>query len=88
MKAITIPRLELASAVVSSKVTQCLKQEIGYQDVVELLWTGSQDAIGFINSEARRFHTFVVNRVQEINNCTKPDQWDYAATDTNPADAA
>ena len=35
----------------------------------------------------RRFHTFVANCVQEIHNCTKPDQWHYVGTDTNPADA-
>ena len=33
LKAITIPRLELTAAVVSTKVSQCLKQELDYQDV-------------------------------------------------------
>ena len=88
LKAITIPRLELTAAVVSTKVSQCLKQELDYQDVVELFWTDSQVVIGYINNEARRFHTFVANRVQEIHNFTKPDQWHYVGTDTNPADAA
>ena len=88
LKAIIIPRLELTAAVVSTKVSQCLKQELDYQDVVELFWTDSQVVIGYINNEARRFHTFVANRVQDIHNCTKPDQWHYVRTDTNPADAA
>ena len=88
LKSITIPRLELTAAVVSTKVSQCLKQELDYQDVVELFWTDSQVVIGYINNEARRFHTFVANRVQEIHNCTKPDQWHYVETDSNPADAA
>lgn len=88
MKAITIPRLELTAAVVSTKVSQCLKQELDYEDVVELFWTDSQVVIGYINNEARRFHTYVANRVQEIHNSTKPDQWHYVGTDTNPADAA
>ena len=30
---------------------------IFYQDVVELFWTDSQVVIGYINDEARRFHT-------------------------------
>ena len=88
LKAITIPRLELTAAVVSTKVSQCLKQELDYQDVVELFWTDSQVVIGYINNEARHFHTFVANCVQEIHNFTKPDQWHYVGTDTNPADAA
>ena len=61
LKAITIPRLELTAAVVSTKVSQCLKQELDYQDVVELFWTDSQVVIGYINNEARHFHTFVAN---------------------------
>ena len=88
LKAITIPRLERTAAVGSTKVSQCLKQELDYQDVVELFWTDSQVVIGYINKEARRFHTLVANRVQEIHNCSKPDQWHYVRTDTNTADAA
>ena len=83
LKAITIPRLELTAAVVSTKVSQCLKQELDYQDVVELFWTDSQVVIGYINN-AR----FVAKRVHEIHNWTKLDQWHYVRTDTNPADAA
>ena len=50
--------------------------------------TDSQVVIGYIKNEARRFHIFVANRVQEMHSCTKPDQWHYVGTDTNPADAA
>lgn len=74
LKSITIPRLELTAAVVSTKVSQCLKQELDYKDVIELFWTDSQVVIGYINNEARPFYTFVVNRVQGIHNHTKPDQ--------------
>ena len=88
LKSITIPRLELTAAVVSTKVSQCLKQELDYKDVIELFWTDSQVVMGYINNEAGRFHTFVANRVQEIHNRTKPDQWHYEGTDSNPADAA
>ena len=88
LKAITIPRLELAAAVVSTKVSQCLRKELDYQDIVKLFWTDSQVVIGYINNEARRFHTYVANRVQEIHNNTKPEQWHYVRTDSNPTDAA
>ena len=66
LKAITIPRLELTAAVVSTRVSKCLKQELDYQDVVELFWTDSQVVIGYINNEARRFHTFVATQLYQL----------------------
>ena len=56
LKSITIPRLELTAAVVSTKVSQYLKQELDYKDVIELFWTDSQVVMGYINNEAGRFH--------------------------------
>ena len=88
LKSVTIPRLELTAAVVSTRVSLYLKQELDYQDVIEVFWTDSQVVIGYIHNEAKRFHTFVANRVQEVRNHTKPEQWRYIASESNPADAA
>ena len=87
-KVITIPRLELTAAVVSVKVSSMLKEELDYKDIHEFFWTDSMVVIGYINNEARRFHTFVANRVQLIRERTLPKQWKYIDTDNNPADHA
>jgi len=87
-KIVTIPRLELTAAVVSVKVSSMLKAEFGYENIQEFFWTDSQVVIGYINNEARRFHTFVANRVQLIRQRTSPDQWNYVASADNPADYA
>ncbi len=42
--------------------------------------------LGYINNEARRFHTLVANRVQKIHLCTTSQQWRYVPTNENPAD--
>lgn len=88
LKVATIPRLELTAAVVSVTVSNMLKEELGYSEVEEFYWTDSKVVLGYINNDARRFHTFVANRVQKIRHASDPKQWFYVPTDRNPADYA
>jgi hypothetical protein len=88
LKPTTIPRLELTAAVVSVKVSSILCDELDLVNAVEVFWTDSQVVLGYINNDARRFHVFVANRVQEIRDNTSPDQWKYVQSDENPADDA
>ena len=77
LKPITIPRLELTAA-----------RELTYAGVKEVFWTDSKVVQGYIYNEARRFHTYVANRVQQIRDHTQPEQWKYVNSDNNPADDA
>ena len=88
LKPVTVPRLELTAAVVSTKISSFLQKELSYEDISEFFWTDSKVVLGYISNEARRFHTFVANRVQEIRNHASPDQWRYVDTKENPADDA
>ncbi|KAI2644717.1 putative oxidoreductase virH [Labeo rohita] len=88
LKLITVPRLELAVAVVSVEMSSVLKKEMDYTVVEETFWTDSKVVLGYISNEARRFHTFVANRVQRIRNGTTTEQWRYVPTEENPADHA
>ncbi|XP_067275875.1 uncharacterized protein [Pseudorasbora parva] len=88
LKVTTIPRLELTAAVVSVAVNDLLKEEINLADAEAYFWTDSQVVLGYINNEARRFHTFVANRVQRIHHSTTPQQWRYIPSEENPADYA
>lgn len=88
IKVTTIPRLELAAAVVSATTSNTLKEELGLSNVVEYFWTDSKVILGYINNEARRFHTFVSNRIQKIHLSSSPQQWRYVSTTDNPADIA
>ncbi|KAI7807219.1 hypothetical protein IRJ41_024887 [Triplophysa rosa] len=87
-KVTTIPRLELTAAVVSVSISKMLKEELRIVDGKEYFWTDSKVVLGYINNDARRFHTFVANRVQKIRHCTNPQQWHYVPTDENPVDGA
>lgn len=86
-KLTTIPRLELTAAVVSVSVGNMLREELCY-DAKEYFWTDSKVVLGYINNDARHFHTFVTNRVQKIRQSTSPKQWFYVPSEVNPADSA
>ncbi|XP_053733153.1 uncharacterized protein LOC128765925 isoform X1 [Synchiropus splendidus] len=88
IKVVTVPRLELTAAVVSVSISHILKEELDLEGAEEYFWTDSKVVLGYINNEARRFHTFVSNRVQKIRLMTSPQQWRYISSEENPADLA
>ena len=87
MKAVTIPRLELAAAVLSAKLGTMLKEELDLSEK-GIYWTDSTTVIKYIKNDKARFHTYVANRVQAIRDRTDVNQWRYVDTKENPADDA
>ena len=88
LKPVTIPRLELTAALLSVKTGAILCRELEYDQITEVFWTDSKVVIGYVSNDARRFHVFVANRVQQIRDRTSPSQWTYVETAQNPADDA
>jgi hypothetical protein len=88
LKPVTIPRLELTATLVSAKVSAFLQKELEYEEMKLFYWTDSKVVLGYISNDARRFHVFVSNRVQQICDLTSPSQWRYVDTKSNPADFA
>ena len=86
LKKITVPRLELTAAVVSVRVSEHLRRELEVEVVKEVFWTDSKVLLGYIANEVRRFHVFVANRVQEIQERSSVKHWRYIDTKRNPAD--
>jgi len=83
-----VPRLELTAAVVSARVSHMMQRELEYAQVENMFWTDSKAVLGYISNDARRFHTFVANRVQLIRNVSSVHQWRYVESEANPADDA
>jgi len=77
---------ELTAALVSVKTGAILCQELEYNQITEVFWTDSKVVIGYISKDARRFHVFVANTVQQTWDHTSPSEWKYAETAQNPAD--
>ena len=78
-KNVTVPRLGLTAALVS-KVSSVLQHELDYEKVTEMFWTDSQVVLGYIRNDARCFHVFEANRVQQIRDSSSPSQWQYVRT--------
>ncbi|XP_073237965.1 uncharacterized protein [Porites lutea] len=87
LKPVTIPRLEL-TAVCSVGISQQLHRELCYHIDQEYFWTDSKVVLGYTSNESRRFHVFVANRVQEIQNSTSLEQWNHVESKQNLADEA
>ena len=88
VKQITIPRLELTAATVSVKISHQIRKELDLEKVQEVFWTDSKVVLGYIANESKRFHTFVANRVQQIQDLTDKEQWRHVDSQENPADHA
>lgn len=88
LRLITVPRLELQAAVLAVKMAQFLQREFEYLKAQHHFWSDSRVALGYIYNETKRFHVFVANRVQQIREFSKPEQWHHVSTELNPADHA
>ncbi|KAM7380993.1 hypothetical protein PAMP_004254 [Pampus punctatissimus] len=87
-KLMTIPRLELSSAVTSVRNGEVIKKEHEIKNLQEYYWTDSRVVLSYVNNDAKRFHTFVANRIQRIRSNTNPEQWRHVSSENNPADCA
>lgn len=88
LKQMTIPRMELTAAVVAVNIDKMLRKEIQMELQESAYWTDSTTVLKYIENTSRRFKTFVANRICTIRELTKPAQWRYINTATNPADSA
>ena len=87
-RSITIPRLELSAAVVATRLNRMMKHEMDVTVDREYFWTDSTCVLSYIVNKDKRFQTFVANRITTIHEGSRPDQWYYVDTCSNPADDA
>ncbi len=86
IKAISIPRLELMGAVISTRLASTILKSIEVSKVV--FWTDSMNVLYWVKNQSRNFKTFVANRIGEIQKTTNPEQWRHVPGELNPADLA
>ena len=84
----TVPRMELAAATTSARMSEFMRNELEYPEIQESFWTDSRVVLGYIHNEAKRFHVYVANRVRQIRDLTDPSSWFYVNTSSNPANDA
>lgn len=88
LKQVTIPRLELAAAVLAVRLDKMLSVELNLNLSESVFWSDSTTVLQYIANTTTRFKTYVANRVSIIHALTKVEQWRYISSKLNPADAA
>ncbi len=83
---LTVPRLELCSAVLAVEMADLLTTELDIELQRVKFYTDSRIVLGYIHNTSRRFYVYVANRVAQIRRSTHPNQWQFVSTDQNPAD--
>ena len=86
LKQLTIVRLELQAAVLGVRLANFVKGELSCSLDEVFLWTDSSVVLRFLRNESRRFHTFVANRIAEIQDSSEAGQWHHVPGELNPAD--
>ncbi len=82
----TIPRLELCAAVLAVEIADMVSDQLDIPSNSMCFYSDSRIVLGYIHNKSRRFYVYVSNRVQRIRRSSKPEQWSYVSTETNPAD--
>ena len=85
---LTIPKLELQGAVMSTRLATSLTAELQLDIENTVFWTDSLTVLRYISNRSKRFKVFVANRVSEILENSSVDQWRYVPSHQNPADKA
>lgn len=85
LKATTIPRLELCSALLGAQLSSSVTQALRCKITRHVYWSDSKVTLGWIKS-ACKAKTFVANRVAAITDLSDPEDWRHVPTAENPAD--
>ena len=84
----TIPRLELLSAVVLSRLIHSIKEALSSEMKIDkfLCWTDSKTAWYWIFQSQKEWKPFVQHRVDEIRKLVPEECWNHCPWADNPAD--
>lgn len=90
LKVQSIPRLELMSAVLLSKLVELIKDEFSEKLILDeiITWSDSQVALRWLSSSPHRWKSFIANRVTQVQEIISPSSWRYVPSAQNPADCA
>ncbi len=86
LKTTTIPRMELMGAVISARLGAMISKQMDISPERITYWTDSLIVLQYLTNSKLRLKTFVANRVTQILEITRPENWRHVPTDQNPAD--
>ncbi|XP_055623383.1 uncharacterized protein LOC129766811 [Toxorhynchites rutilus septentrionalis] len=88
LKFTSIPRMELAAAVLGARLARTIEESLSIQICKKMYWSDSRDVLCWINSDHRRYSQYVGHRIREIIDISEPGQWRWVPSKLNCADDA
>ncbi|XP_031333915.1 uncharacterized protein LOC116163923 [Photinus pyralis] len=90
LKKISIPRLELCSAVLLADLMSSVRKSFAGSVPISSIfaWSDSTVALTWIRSSPHKWTTFVSNRVSYIQEKVSADSWSHVKSENNSADCA
>ena len=86
VKAVTVPRLGLMAAVLSTEIAVLLRKRLMTPFDEEFCWTDSKIGLRYIQSATSHIQTFVANRLTTIHRNSEVTQWHHVRSLGRPAD--
>lgn len=84
LKLLSLPRLELCGAMLLVRLMKKVLASLNVEVRNRVYWTDSQIVLAWLCLPARRWNTFVANRVSKIQNNSSPNEWRYVKSKDNP----
>ncbi|XP_062707477.1 uncharacterized protein LOC134288004 [Aedes albopictus] len=88
LKFISIPRLELQSAVLGARLANTITEALSFKINERFFWTDARDVLCWLRSDHRQYSPFVGWRVSEILEETNINNWKWISSQDNVADEA
>lgn len=83
---LTIPKLELQGALMGSRLIEYCRREMTLDVAAVYFWCDATTVLRWLHSSHHRYTPFVANRVSEILEKSKAEQWRHVPGILNPAD--
>ena len=82
----TIPRMELLASLMTTRLMAHVKKSCGWESIPQWFHTDSTVVLFWTRGTPSTWRAYVYNRLKEVMELSKADEWRWTPTDLQPAD--